>query len=179
MHTHTDTHKWTVHSHTYRAGQKQVVGSSALTGVFCTYFFGFLLFGLFFFFFCFRFCWFCCELRCALSAAAAAAVFFVSCAFFLPNKKRIKKQSKINARPKGGGRRRGGESVVIIKAKNLNARCRRRVLFNVKNLNVFTPPPPPPPLPRRRLYQFVCHWFLIMLHTFGLRFYFVALLFRQ
>lgn len=59
-HANTHTHKHsqtqrTVHSHTTEQVRK-VVGSSRLTGVFCTYFFGFLLFCFFVFLFCFRFC---------------------------------------------------------------------------------------------------------------------------
>lgn len=91
-HINTHTHREQF-IHTLTEQVRRVVGSSWLTGVFCTYFFGFLLFGFFFaFLFCFRFCWFCCELRCALSAAVAA-IFFVLCDF-LQIKNELKNNQK-------------------------------------------------------------------------------------
>lgn len=91
-HINTHTHREQF-IHTLTEQVRRVVGSSWLTGVFCTYFFGFLLFGFFFaFLFCFRFCWFCCELRCTLSAAVAA-IFFVLCDF-LQIKNELKNNQK-------------------------------------------------------------------------------------
>lgn len=116
-HTHAHTHRHTQMNSSFTHLQSRSEAGCGLVRSdrrFLHIFFRFFAFWSVFFYFCFRFCWFCCELRCALSAAAAAAVFFVSCDFFLPNKKRIKKQSKINARPKEqeegegeGGRERG------------------------------------------------------------------------
>lgn len=139
-HTHTCTHTTNSSFTHLQSRSEESWARPGWPAFFAHIFFGFLLFGVCFCVSVFVSVDFVFFLRCALSAVAAA-VFFRFVLFFLPNKKRIKKQSKINARQK----QEKGDG--IIKAKNLNARCRRRVLFNVKNLDVFTPTPPPPPSP--------------------------------
>lgn len=79
-HINTHTHREQF-IHTLTEQVRRVVGSSWLTGVFCTYFFSFLLFG-FFLRFCFVFVSVDFVVSCAAHSLLLSLLFFSFCAIF-------------------------------------------------------------------------------------------------